>query len=407
MDNKSEKQNESESREKKVVSSATPAEESASEPSSRRSPLLAPGSLRFMIVFVVSVITVFIIYDRVKEGPQMAMYMSFLARQVGALLRLTGKSTVIIPAKAIIHYNGFSMQIIPDCGAIPSMSIFTAALLAFPARIRYKVWGLLLGLPLLYVVNVCRLVCLGFIGANFSRPTFHFAHIYVWQTIFIVFVVTLWFFWINYVTAEDKSIVSLLRVLWRGHRFAFALRFVCFGAIFLALFVVTLRAYAWFVVHVAGFCLEVVGGYDIRSATVGSLPPQAGVAGPTVIEDLLRLTMNIRYGDTDKAMPAAQLAYTLPPFLALMAATAGIKLRDRVTSAGLGLIVLVSWHIIMFCTFFVAAVSFGFTGDSPLVRAVGFVNPMLPFLLWFIMAGIRQVPNWGFSRNAKDAEGKT
>ena len=85
------------------------------------------------------------------------------------------------------------------------MAIFCAAVIAFPATVKEKLLAVGVGIPVLYVVNVLRLACLAFIGAFIkSRDVFHFAHIYVWQTVFIIFVVIMWLFWIEKVVKKGK-----------------------------------------------------------------------------------------------------------------------------------------------------------------------------------------------------------
>ena len=78
----------------------------------------------------------------------------------------------------------FSFTVVPDCGAIPSMSIFLAAVLAFPAAWWKRLAGAVGGVAILYGVNIVRLSTLGYIGAIDDSPDrkwFTFAHEYVWQ----------------------------------------------------------------------------------------------------------------------------------------------------------------------------------------------------------------------------------
>jgi exosortase/archaeosortase family protein len=90
----------------------------------------------------------------------------------------------------------FTFIVVPSCGAIEVMAIFLAAVLAFPATWRHRSWGLALGLPLLYLVNILRLACLAYIGAlDRSGEWFNFVHEYVWQASYVVFVVIVWMAW--------------------------------------------------------------------------------------------------------------------------------------------------------------------------------------------------------------------
>lgn len=106
----------------------------------------------------------------------------------------------------------FQFTVVAECGALPSMSVLLAAILAFPAGWRARLWGVLAGIPLLYTVNLCRLVCLGFIGAYAGAGAwFDFAHEYVWQGIYLVFVALVWLAWVEFlvrrapVSAHDEA----------------------------------------------------------------------------------------------------------------------------------------------------------------------------------------------------------
>ena len=92
----------------------------------------------------------------------------------------------------------FNFIVVPDCGAIPSMSIFIAAVIGFPALWRKRLLGLVIGLPILFCVNVFRLAFLACVGAwDKGGEIFNFAHHYVWQGIYIVFVVAVWMAWVE------------------------------------------------------------------------------------------------------------------------------------------------------------------------------------------------------------------
>ncbi len=101
----------------------------------------------------------------------------------------------------------FSFHVVPDCGAIPSMSIFLAAVLAFPAVWWKRLVGAAGGVSILYAVNIVRLSTLGYIGAidkSPGRKWFTFAHEYVWQGVFIVFVVVVWMMWVEWLVRPRR-----------------------------------------------------------------------------------------------------------------------------------------------------------------------------------------------------------
>ncbi|MDK1021956.1 MAG: hypothetical protein QGD90_10015 [Candidatus Hydrogenedentes bacterium] len=102
----------------------------------------------------------------------------------------------------------FSITLVPDCGAIPSISIFLAAVIAFPTLIVHRVIGVVVGTMVLYAINVGRLGTLMYIGAidtNSGGKWFTFAHEYVWQGIFLIFVVAVWMAWIEFVVGAKRA----------------------------------------------------------------------------------------------------------------------------------------------------------------------------------------------------------
>jgi len=94
----------------------------------------------------------------------------------------------------------FYFIVVSECGAIEVMAIFLAAVVAFPTRWWKKAVGLIAGLPIMYCVNIFRLSCLAIIGAyDTEHKYFNFFHEYVWQAIYIIFVVAVWMLWVEYV----------------------------------------------------------------------------------------------------------------------------------------------------------------------------------------------------------------
>lgn len=101
----------------------------------------------------------------------------------------------------------FTFSLVPDCGALPSMSIYLAALIAFPASLRKRLLGIVIGVPILYGINVARLACLAMIGAWWRDDpgVFEFAHQYVWQAIYVLFVVGVWLLWVELIVRPGTS----------------------------------------------------------------------------------------------------------------------------------------------------------------------------------------------------------
>ncbi len=99
----------------------------------------------------------------------------------------------------------FHFIVVAECGAIEVMAIFLAAVLAFPTTWRKRCVGIFAGIPIMYFLNIFRLSCLAIIGAlDHGGKWFNFAHEYVWQSVYIIFVVVVWLGWIEFVVRRKS-----------------------------------------------------------------------------------------------------------------------------------------------------------------------------------------------------------
>jgi len=93
-----------------------------------------------------------------------------------------------------IRNQRFAVNIMNGCNGLEAMIIFLAAVLAFPAPWRSRLWGLVLGMVAIQAINLVRVVALFLTGAYFPS-FFDSSHTVVWQTIVILSAVLLWIFW--------------------------------------------------------------------------------------------------------------------------------------------------------------------------------------------------------------------
>ncbi len=125
-----------------------------------------------------------------------------LAQLTRAILLLGG-----IPATVhdkVVGTPLFSVAIQNNCNAIYETALFVSAVLSYPATWRQRFWGALLGSSVLYIINLVRVLSLIYVGSHF-RPYFETAHIYVWQSLFIVFALGLWLYWAGALARHSQS----------------------------------------------------------------------------------------------------------------------------------------------------------------------------------------------------------
>jgi exosortase H (IPTLxxWG-CTERM-specific) len=117
---------------------------------------------------------------------------TLIASQAAWVLKLIGMK--VHASGMTISGEGFSVKILANCNAIFEIMLFLSAVIAFPALIKEKLFGGVLGTFFIYSLNLLRVVLLFLIGV-YSPQFFEGTHIYVAQSIFIVMVAIFWLFW--------------------------------------------------------------------------------------------------------------------------------------------------------------------------------------------------------------------
>lgn len=264
----------------------------------------------------------------------------------------------------------FPFILIPECGAIEIMAIFLAAVLAFPTLWRKRIIGLAAGLPVMYGVNILRLTVLAIIGAlDSSREWFNFAHEYVWQAIYIIFVVAVWLLWVEYIVNRTHIVTNKQSWGLPG----FCLRFLVFIIILVVLWWLLLPYYGQFLLQATGMPLRYLLGVPIEAGRVET----AGLlnTGAKIV---------FVFAGHEQSMHIALLATNVPPYVALVLATAGLALRRRIRILLYGCGILCGFHIL----FIIIALRFqeALLKVSEIPTAIILFFLTLPFMLWIVFA---------------------
>jgi len=146
--------------------------------------LIAGGILGVWSVWYPSLVNM-----RALEG-----LLEFVAGLTGRVLAVLGGEVEV--AGTLVFSPEFSMRIAPECTAVVPMVILLSGVVAYPSSIRQKALCLVLGLPLLFLLNLVRTVSLFYIGVSFP-DFFDTAHFVVWQSVMILAVIAVWLFWVG------------------------------------------------------------------------------------------------------------------------------------------------------------------------------------------------------------------
>ena len=111
-------------------------------------------------------------------------------------------SDVVKQKGTMILFGGFAVEIIEECTGLYEMLIYAAAVLAFPTTVLSRGIGIAMGVPILYAINVGRIIFLLLIG-RFYPEIFDFMHLYFWQATLILMITGVWLLWIFVVVRRE------------------------------------------------------------------------------------------------------------------------------------------------------------------------------------------------------------
>jgi exosortase/archaeosortase family protein len=151
---------------------------------------------RFNMIMVVVTAVILLMYRDDILGSLLAPLTMMTARITLVLLHWSGIEAVRV-ATRIYHPDGFVYEIYYRCTGFLPAAFLIAAILAYPRPVISKIWGLVVGVSVLMVINLTRLVHLFYLGVYYPAA-FDFVHTILWQGGLILALVCLWLGWIKW-----------------------------------------------------------------------------------------------------------------------------------------------------------------------------------------------------------------
>ena len=123
---------------------------------------------------------------------------NFIAREVAWVLSLFDYTYTLTESTFTFYtdHGGERLVVIAECTGIYTTIIYFSIIAAYPARIREKLVGLLIGVPGIHILNLLRMVFVSLVLYH-KREMFDFFHGYIWQVGFVIFMLLLVIFWMT------------------------------------------------------------------------------------------------------------------------------------------------------------------------------------------------------------------
>jgi exosortase/archaeosortase family protein len=149
--------------------------------------------LRFIAVMVSFAVAALVLFRESIVGPAFVPLREATAQVTLTLLHLIGFECVRF-GTILYHPGGFGYEISRGCTGFVPAALIATAVLAYPASIRNRTWGILVGVPTFLLLNFIRLVHLFVIGVWWPAR-FDVAHEVVWQGVMMLSTFIIWFGW--------------------------------------------------------------------------------------------------------------------------------------------------------------------------------------------------------------------
>jgi exosortase H (IPTLxxWG-CTERM-specific) len=92
--------------------------------------------------------------------------------------------------------SGFGVRIERGCNGLEAVIILFSAIFAFPAPLKNKLIGFVIGFFAIQLLNLVRIISLFYLG-QWNYSAFEWFHLYLWQALIILDALVVWLIWLR------------------------------------------------------------------------------------------------------------------------------------------------------------------------------------------------------------------
>ncbi len=149
--------------------------------------------LLFLVKFFAVLIGVYLLiaWNPVNDNV-IVPFTAAVAKASGVLLNVIGQNVTV--SGTVIRSSRFAVNINNGCNGVEAMLILLASIVAFPASMKARAAGLLLGALAVQLLNAIRILTLYLLGAYQPR-LFDLFHTAIWQIVIIMAAIGFFLVW--------------------------------------------------------------------------------------------------------------------------------------------------------------------------------------------------------------------
>jgi exosortase H (IPTLxxWG-CTERM-specific) len=162
---------------------------------------------RYLLIFLGLMVVLFVF--QLSPWGQAYVVLPFTGwiAQLSAWLLQLWDPQVLAQGKIIWNTeNQFAVSIEAGCNGVEAGIILISAMLAFPAPLKAKLMGILIGNLTVQALNLLRIVSLFYLG-QWDETLFEWAHLYVWQALIMLDVLVVFLVWLRWL-GKHKALPS-------------------------------------------------------------------------------------------------------------------------------------------------------------------------------------------------------
>jgi exosortase family protein XrtM len=150
----------------------------------------------FLLVFAFAFVALQQLYLRTRDLTANVLTHTLNAVPAAAIVNAIDPSQGAVADGSRVASPRGGIDIKRGCEGFEVVIILFAALIAYPAPIRWRLAGIAAGMAGIYVVNLVRIVSLYFVFVH-APERFDFAHLFLWQSLIILAAAGYFLLWIH------------------------------------------------------------------------------------------------------------------------------------------------------------------------------------------------------------------
>lgn len=160
---------------------------------------------RFVLIFLLLLLGLFTL--EMLEPVQLHVvepFTAWLARISAALI--TPFDDSVLSHGKVLQFGeyGFAVSIEAGCNGVEATIVLIAAIMAFPAPWRSRMWAIALGFVTIQVLNLARIISLFYLG-RWNLDIFSWVHLYLWPVLIMLDVLIVFVFYLHHLSREPAA----------------------------------------------------------------------------------------------------------------------------------------------------------------------------------------------------------